>query len=311
MLHDHLGVKRTDLDSFLADVESSLALYRGSWRHRRTHGQINSTSQITDKYFASAIENLVKSSNPSTSILSEKTIFELLDPHKTSRYTLVTDINRYFESITFDLVKPRLEAWSETANHIEVIEKLYFHNGSLRRGLIGSPAISEIVGLKIDAIVRQNLGSSQVYTRYYDDIVVSGDTRDELLALQDIIASRLQEDLGLIVKKRKTKIATTTGLRVLGLVFHSGDLTVPKYFKNKLRAVEHQYGFMAEDTEEEIYSKMSVCGSIYASHFRIVHNTTQDTSSNEAAISSYGQEFERLRLLLEKVRENNKRREYK
>lgn len=308
MLHDHLGIKKADLDSFLANVENSLAFYKGSWRHRSSHSYVDSLSLITDKYFAAAIERLVKNDNPKTSILAEKSIFELLETHRIHKYVLVTDINKYFESITFSLVKPRLLLWDETKDHVDVIEKLYFHDNGLRRGLTASPAISEIVGLKIDGIVRQNLSRNQAYTRYYDDIIISADSRQDLLVLQATVSSKLENDLGLIVKKRKTKITTTNGTTVLGLVFYDGELTVPKYFKNRLRALEHQYGFMVEDTEEAVRSKMSACGSIYASHFRIIHNTSLDTSSYESAIAIYGAEFHRLKNLLEKMCENNERK---
>lgn len=307
MLHDYLGVNRSTLQEFEADVEAHLVYVRKTWRHRNNNNHTDSLSLIIDKYFASVFEAMVKSHRPKTSIFAQnpdprnkflaknKSIFDLLVGHRLNKYLLRTDVFNYFHSITFETIKDELESNAQTKTSINIIQKLYFNEGHLRIGLVGSPAISELVGLKIDRLIQKLKSKEQVYSRYYDDIIITGNSKYELYDLQNRISVNLKNSLNLDIKNNKTKVKILNGSNILGLVFFGGELTVPKKFKYKIRALEYVYSRMAESSEGELREKMSVCGSIYASLYRIVNNSTLDMTAQNASIDYYGREFYRLK----------------
>lgn len=304
MLHDLIAVPQDKLNDFLSNIEDYLILSGGIWRHRKRTA--SSVSLNLDKYFDEQFKKYIRLKRPQTGAFAHKSIFQLIEAHRHNQFVLISDVKTYFESIGYQHLSKLLKDVPEISQHSVEIEKVYFYNGYLRRGLVASPAISEVIGLNIDAIIKKltyesGLLNNNHYSRYYDDIVISCNDKNVLVQLQKKLQTELVNELDLKLSQKKTKVRPLSGTKILGLSFHNGEITPPKSFKANLRAAEHQYSFMSEYELEDVYAKMSQVGTIYASFHRIKNSSTSHTSSLSKTISYYYDELHRLHELYEQL----------
>lgn len=305
MLHDLIGTNRIELDNFLSNPERAFIISPGYTKHK--HRSIASSISVRfDKYFYEILKKFIVLNRPRQGAFSGKSIYDLVEIHKKSKYVLKTDIKNYFGSIKFKVFKKLASRDKAISKYIDEIKSVYFKNETLRRGLIASPLISEVIGLKIDEIInreihRSNLDHNLCYSRYYDDIIISGDNTDELGSILEEVRKSLKNNLGLDIKNKKTKISVLNGLKILGLVVYEKEVTVPKYFKNKLRAIMNSYINLSESDLDSVYLKLSCVGTIIASHHYIINNSPNiNTTRYRVSIREYYDELTRLKQLRDK-----------
>ncbi len=112
-------------------------------------------------------------------------------------------------------------------------------DGTLPIGFPTSPPISNACLTPFDDdLSRHCHNDNLVYTRYADDLIISGDDRSALLNLQQIIQKLLKKHFGnkLMLNLDKCKI-TTVGrkIRILGLVIlPNGEVTIDTETKRKI-----------------------------------------------------------------------------
>jgi hypothetical protein len=306
MLNDLVGVTKKELDDFFDVPEDHFILTSGIWRHKEQYHR-KSVSVVTDKYFDELVKTYLRTKRPVNGAFARKTIHDLLISHKASKYALTADIWHYFGSISYGHIKTTIDTEASLAPYANLLEKIYFFNQSLRKGLIASPAISELVGLNIDRLVarlqHENNLSSVVYSRYYDDLIFSGIDRGQLELMRNVLSQSLQDELTLELNIKKSKIKLLQGTTILGLAFDKGEITISKKFKNKLRATENLYKSLSEEFLSEVYTKLRSVGTIIGSLHRIIDNSPP-TAKYETALSSYYQELERLQTLRDEYKED-------
>lgn len=298
MLHDLISVKKTEFDSFVTDIASATINEGAHWRHSYKSPH-HSVSIKFDKYVAEKIKDMVLALNPKQGAFAGKSIFALIERHKNNKFVLVADIKGYFETIQFSEVQNSLSKSQELAPHTELIRRFYFNeHGTLKRGLRASSVLSEFIGLKIDSIVRSLIHSHELeYSRYYDDLIISGMDRSELEILKSTLETKILSDLNLMFNQRKTKIRKLHGMKILGLRFHAGEIKVPQSFKDKIRAAEHSY-VIAEYDEEDYDSirdaKRHVGMIIGSIRYLLDYSPNLAKGTYEAKLSEYYDELNRL-----------------
>ncbi len=211
------------------------------WSHIDT--QRNSQSKLLDKWMDSALAKYFKThkdplENKVSFLEFEKnhTVEDIAVQHIHNKFLLRLDISKYFETISFDMVKDKLPE-----SLMFLIEPIYFDNNNrLRRGLHASPRIAEIVGKKIDNKIKNilfhnNLTPLIKYTRYCDDLQFSCSNRGILRNVETLIRQEM-ENIGLAINENKTKIIPVNSNQILGLRIHNGKIIVPKKYRNKARA---------------------------------------------------------------------------
>ncbi len=178
------------------------------------------------------------------------TLLQAVTPHAHSRAFYQTDLERFFESITSDLIRSVLSRSTtpvaDLAEHIDHILGLLTINGKLPIGYSTSPILSNACMLGFDKRLAAACSTLKwVYTRYADDIILSAGDR---LALEDagqVIEDCLKAELGngFTLNQSKTKL-TTIGRKVklLGLVvLPTGDIVVDREVKNRIESCLHFY----------------------------------------------------------------------
>lgn len=181
-----------------------------------------------------------------------------VNPHKValahahSRAFFQTDIENFFGSIDRALVQSTILSQeektpvSDISSHIERILDLTTVDGVVPIGFPTSPLIGNVCLTPFDNDLENYCGISDLaYTRYADDIVVSGHSREALgdveSRLNELLAHHFGGKLKLNQAKRKlTAVGRKT--RILGMVvLPNGRVTIDMKLKKKIEVLLHFY----------------------------------------------------------------------
>ena len=151
--------------------------------------------------------------------------------HVGKDFTISVDLENFFDSLN--------------RKHLSVIPPEFYKfilvNGAPRQGLLTSPLVSNIAMRDFDIEMEKHTAYFDVvYTRYADDITVSG---NDLSILKDIISyvrSQLCK-MKLTINEKKTKIQSSKGgRRIITGISVGDDLRASRKSRRKLRAAVHQ-----------------------------------------------------------------------
>ena len=303
MLYDLIGVSKNDFDNFIENINSVVIKEGTHWKHVNPSSH-NSVSIKFDKYFEDQFKNVISASSPKQGAFCGKSIIQLLAPHSSKKYVLTLDIKNFFGSINFHKVQECTKDHSSLQLYSDIIHDFYFGgDDQLRRGLKGSAAIAEVVGLKIDHLIRKIIYSNKeysnkdlVYSRYYDDIIISGDSFGALRSVASVLAKSIYKELGLLLNPKKTRLRILHGSKILGLRFHDRDITVPQSLKHKLRAIMYEYSSANYDESdyESVRDAKRHVGQIIGTLRYIINFTSANVSRYEDWLADFYEELDRL-----------------
>lgn len=162
-----------------------------------------------------------------------------------SKWYLKTDISGFFPSTTLDytmhmlsMIFPISEV-VKTEEGKEAVRKaisLGFLDSALPQGTVLSPTLTNIISIPIDHKLQKILsGMKLVYTRYADDMHISGQTKFPFQKIVKIIEDTFKEfEAPYIIKKEKTHFGSVNGRNwILGLM-SNGKYNITVGYKNKL-----------------------------------------------------------------------------
>lgn len=155
-------------------------------------------------------------------------------PHVGHRYLLKLDLSVFFGSIRFDMVFSAAFNTRLFSKQIgAVLTTLCCKDDTLPQGAPTSPAISNLVMKQFD----DNFGSwcetkGFTYTRYCDDITISGNSS---LYLAYLKASRWLTGMGFEVNEQKTHFLSNANRQIVTGLTVNEKISVPKDYKRKLR----------------------------------------------------------------------------
>ncbi len=172
--------------------------------------------------------------------------------HARSRAFLQTDIQNFFGSIGRSLIKSTILSQhhkipvSDLHSYVERILEVITIDGFLPVGFPTSPPLSNVCLTPFDNDLEDYCSSvNLIYTRYADDIVVSGRNREALYGveskLNELLALHFDGNLRLNNAKRKL---TTVGRKtsILGMVvLPNGRVTIDIELKKKVEVLLHFY----------------------------------------------------------------------
>ncbi len=178
------------------------------------------------------------------------TLLQAVAPHAHSRAFFQTDLKRFFDSITSDLIRSVVDQ-AETpvldlAEHIDHILGLLTINGKLPIGYSTSPILSNACLFGFDKrLSAVSIDRQWIYTRYADDLIISADDRLAIDDASQVIENCLTAELGdgFTLNKSKSKL-TTIGRKVklLGLVIlPTGTIAIDRDVRNRIESWLHFY----------------------------------------------------------------------
>jgi len=171
--------------------------------------------------------------------LRGRSIISNAKPHVGKRYVANIDIEDYFGSISRDHVFRLLKKNGIGENLSGTVANIVTLDGKLPQGAPTSPDISNAFLLEVDEkLTKLSEAYKLKYTRYADDITISGESRSDI---ESVISrcNMLLGEYGLKLKDEKTRVASNkTTQRVTGLVVNE-KIQPPKEFRKKVRAIFH------------------------------------------------------------------------
>lgn len=209
-----------------------------------------------------------------------KNIATMAMAHVGKNWVGCIDIKDFFPSITLEMIY-RVYGMAETDMHWHLKPNFHdFDDGKglrLPQGAPNSPFISNVYLFEFDYRMAWNcLQSDCDYTRYADDIVISGNNRKDIYILFKI-AEGLLNRYGLHVNHSKTKVMHKTQRQLVCGVVVNEKLNLKRKWRKNLRAeiFQQKGGDLRENTKgrlafqnmilnntKESYSSRQICQSL-------------------------------------------------
>lgn len=196
------------------------------------------------------------------SFVKEKNTLTAVKAHAQNKFFLLTDIKDFYPNISSKdvtaIFKRDLDSIpiSDFVDHIETVVGMTTIDNVLPVGFPTSPQLSNAFLFEFDkALQAFCLENRLVYTRYADDIIVSGGSFEELAEMSDLVQALLHEhsSANMHLNIKKTHITQLGNkVKILGLVIMpNGKVTIDSKHKNKIETLLHFYG-----TDKEKFASM-------------------------------------------------------
>lgn len=173
--------------------------------------------------------------------------------HCNAAYVGSIDIRDFFGSVTKGSVESLLTKNGLPGSAVKLISRLVTKDGSLPQGAPTSPLLSNAILYNFDEYVSMQCKRSKLtYSRYADDIVISGEKRELVRKMMVHSDEILRKDYGLQVNKDKTRLVSKNAQqRVTGIVINEKFLP-PRTFRRKIRALFYYHSQKGEADIENI-----------------------------------------------------------
>lgn len=169
-----------------------------------------------------------------------RSILTNASPHVGRPYVANIDIENFFGSIEAGMVREMLHKWEFGKQLSAAIARLVTLSDGLPQGAPTSPILSNAYLFDFDyQMARYAAEKDLVYTRYADDITISGAHRESVVAAIKY-AKQMLWNMGLRLNEEKSRIASRGGQqRVTGVVVNS-KAQPPRTLRRQVRAMFHQ-----------------------------------------------------------------------
>jgi RNA-directed DNA polymerase len=186
------------------------------------------------------------------SFIKGKNTLSTVKAHIGNKFFFLTDIRSFYSNIKPDDIRNALERdknlipITDIENYFDLILRMTTYGGSIPVGFPTSPQLSNAFLFQFDNAVKSFCGDhSLVYTRYADDIIISGKSFEELSDLRNKIQVLLNEyaSPSLLLKESKTHITHLGNkVKILGLsILPDGKITIDTKYKKKIELLLHFY----------------------------------------------------------------------
>lgn len=194
------------------------------------------------RWIAANILRVLASDPPAavTAYTPGRSIITHVECHLSSEQLLKLDLRDFFPSISTARVYKLFVEAGYTANVARTLAALTTVHGSLPQGAPSSPAISNLVLDAFDNAVSEVCTHQNLkYTRYADDIVISGAQLGHIQDSVSLIA--VENGFELNYKKSRAYTDPREPRFVTGLMIHEGRARLPKAARRRIRAQAHYY----------------------------------------------------------------------
>lgn len=160
--------------------------------------------------------------------------------HLRSSYVANIDIKDFFGSVTKAMLERLLQRQGFGPRLANAVARLTTFDGVLPQGAPTSPLLSNAYMFEFDLAMTAYAEAQRLsYSRYADDITLSGEDRDKVVRAIRCAASLLRRR-GLQLNDKKTRIASRGGQQKVTGVVVNEKLQPPRRLRRKVRAMFHQ-----------------------------------------------------------------------
>lgn len=240
------------------DIDSEIERFTINARAiNKTSGKLKKYLRFIDKVI---LRNLRKNERAVHSYTKGRSSLTAVQEHVKSKYFFTTDVQEFFVNIAADDVRKILARdadlipISDFFEYIPTIVKYTAWGDSIPVGFATSPSLSNAFLFEFDSALSDLcIERGLIYSRYSDDIIISGRLLHKLSDLEEKIQRALREHASerLVIDTRKTKITHLGNkVKILGLIITPDRrITIDKKYKNTLESLLH---FFVSDKKKYI-----------------------------------------------------------
>jgi len=157
--------------------------------------------------------------------------------HEKNKYLLSLDIDNFFPSIKYNMVYTVFRSLGYNKHICHVLTSLCTFNSSLPQGGVTSPALSNLVCIKMDHRISGYCGPRNiVYTRYADDMVFSSMNANRLVGLYSAVKGIIENECFKLNNKKTRYMGPKRRRKVTGLVIGNGKAGIGRQEERRIRA---------------------------------------------------------------------------
>ncbi|MBD9661781.1 reverse transcriptase domain-containing protein [Pantoea sp. PNT03] len=157
--------------------------------------------------------------------------------HVDKKFVANIDIENYFGSINKTMIKSCLLRNNFSEHLVNTIAGLTTLYGTLPQGAPTSPNISNAILYEFDqTMANQAMVRKCVYTRYSDDITISGDSKSAVKELINLARLKISS-LGFNLNDHKFRLLSYNNRQLVTGVLINGALRPPRKYRRKVRAI--------------------------------------------------------------------------
>lgn len=201
--------------------------------------------------------------------------------HKNGKFFFQTDISAFFESINESLTKKTILEGSsqcpvsDVDKYIDRIIEIVCIGNSLPIGLPSSALLSNCVLFEFDNLLEEVCRALGLfYSRYADDIIVSGQEKEKLAGMDVIVQDKLHSVVSetMNINRSKTKFFQVGGkIKILGLmILPNGKVSPDTKKRREVEIMLHlyvnnrqQFNKMIESAKERAWRNIEVSDEDY------------------------------------------------
>ena len=222
---------------------------------RKIDAPFPSLSTIQKWLVTNIIDNLEIDADSATAYRKNKSIKDHVFRHADSNYILKVDLKNFFPSIKVSYVYKILHECGYSKNICNLISNLLTLNGSLPQGAPSSPSLCNVVAKNLDFKLSRYCATLELkYSRYADDLVISGDNISNQ-NISDVIEQIRSEGFFINYSKFKLYAPSENVRHLTGLVINNSFVSIPRKTRRKIR---QSFYYVDKYLIKDIRSKDSV-----------------------------------------------------
>ena len=185
--------------------------------------------------------------------------------HENMRFVAKTDIVDFFGSLSSDHIRAMLLRHRFPDSSVNLLTKLCAFRGRLPQGAPTSPLLSNAALFDFDTnITKLCRGMALNYTRYADDITISGDNQANICAALKCVRANLSDHFGLRVNEAKTRVIHRSAQQNVTGVVVNHEAAPPRAFRRRIRAMFDRAGRDPDNSLEMLPHLVGYCSYLNA-----------------------------------------------
>lgn len=187
----------------------------------------------------------VKVSPHATAFIKGVNILKNITPHMTqyfeNQYFMCLDIKDFFPTIKYKHVYSVFNALGYSPHISHILSSICTYKGCLPQGGVTSPALSNIVCIRLDKRVAGCAGKRNItYTRYADDFTFSSANQNKFKKVREIVTEILINE-GYELNENKTRILGPRRCRkITGITIRDKGFGIGRKQKRIIRSAIHK-----------------------------------------------------------------------
>lgn len=216
---------------------------------KRSIAQPNRELKALQAWILRNILDKLSASEHSKGFETGTSILDNASPHVGSNYVLTIDLEDFFPNVQASNIYSIFNSIGYSKKISSLLTNICTFKGGLPQGAPSSPKLANLACAKLDSRIHGYAGPKGIiYTRYADDMTLSGQTPQKIYKTKQFIGTVISDE-GFTINKSKTRISgTQRQKRITGLIVSENHAGIGRIKYREIRSKIH-YLFRNKHTD--------------------------------------------------------------